>query len=330
MGYIRIILAAAVLLDHLGISSVVKIIKFDTTTAVQSFFVISGFYMSLILNEKYIEKSKSYFLFMSNRILRLYPIYWIVLLIASIIFIPHLLPMSILNFALLMGKQIFIFVDPKYFISPGNGSFIFIPPAWTLGIEMLFYIIAPFFVKSKKKLALLFGISLVLKLFFNYSAISENLIFFTLGALSYQIYNLIKTKNFHHLLIIKILSVLFFLFVFIPAIAFIKNNNINYLIQNLYSIIYFPLFTLSIPIMFLTFSKSRIDRLIGDFSYPLYICHSVVLHIFYRLYLINNLLYIIAGAITVIIFAQLLITFVDKPIQAFRASRIPSNKKLQR
>src|ERR1700759_2448929 len=77
MGLIRILLALAVVAGHCG--AVWKFYMVGGKVAVQSFFIISGFYMSLILNEKYIGKNKSYKLFISNRLLRLYPVYWAVL-----------------------------------------------------------------------------------------------------------------------------------------------------------------------------------------------------------------------------------------------------------
>jgi len=49
--------------------------------AVQSFYVISGFYMALVLNEKY--GPGSYWLFVSNRLLRLWPAYFVVLVLSS-------------------------------------------------------------------------------------------------------------------------------------------------------------------------------------------------------------------------------------------------------
>lgn len=49
MGTFRTLLAIGVLLEHAGRSLIV-----DSYTAVETFFIISGFYMSLILrNQKY-------------------------------------------------------------------------------------------------------------------------------------------------------------------------------------------------------------------------------------------------------------------------------------
>ena len=68
MGVVRVLLALAVLLSHLPPASY-KILS--GALAVQAFFVVSGFYMALVLDGKY----RDTWLFYSNRILRLAPTY---------------------------------------------------------------------------------------------------------------------------------------------------------------------------------------------------------------------------------------------------------------
>ena len=79
MGLLRLILALSVFIVHTGSFYGFNLVGFSV--AVQSFFVISGFYMSLILNEKY-KGPGSYYLFISNRFLRLLPAHWVVLALA--------------------------------------------------------------------------------------------------------------------------------------------------------------------------------------------------------------------------------------------------------
>ena len=79
MGILRFILAITVVIAHS--SSVFGCNFVGAQIAVQAFYIISGFYMALILNEKYVGVNGSYKLFISNRFLRLYPIYWTVLLL---------------------------------------------------------------------------------------------------------------------------------------------------------------------------------------------------------------------------------------------------------
>ena len=78
MGLVRFLLAMAVLLAHLPTATVQFI---HGGTAVQAFFVVSGFYMALILDGKYDDRR----LFYSNRLLRLAPAYFAMLLIALVV-----------------------------------------------------------------------------------------------------------------------------------------------------------------------------------------------------------------------------------------------------
>ncbi|MEK6790185.1 MAG: acyltransferase family protein, partial [Deltaproteobacteria bacterium] len=79
LGLLRTILAVAVVIVHS--SGIFGYNVVGGMVAVQSFYIISGFYMSLILNEKYTDL----YVFYTNRILRLYPIYLVVVLLTLII-----------------------------------------------------------------------------------------------------------------------------------------------------------------------------------------------------------------------------------------------------
>src|SRR5204863_4150166 len=76
MGALRFILAMSVAYGHAGDFLGFPLVPGDT--AVQCFYAISGFYMALVLNEKYLPQS-GYLLFLSNRFLRLFPTYATVL-----------------------------------------------------------------------------------------------------------------------------------------------------------------------------------------------------------------------------------------------------------
>src|SRR5258708_29799955 len=75
MGILRLLFAISVVIHHEGSLWGYRLISADM--AVRSFFIISGFYMALILREKY--PSGNYRLFITNRFLRIYPLYWVVL-----------------------------------------------------------------------------------------------------------------------------------------------------------------------------------------------------------------------------------------------------------
>src|SRR5918993_2186065 len=186
MGLIRFLLATSVVSAHAG--PILGFTLLDSDVAVKAFYIISGFYMALILNEKYIYSNNSYSLFITNRFLRIYPLYWIVLLL-TILYSIMLIDskdsnLSQLNnyatnwddmktetFIFLLFTNIFLFFqDVVMFLgfnttsgelfftsnfqntNPQLHTFLFVPQAWTIGIELTFYLIAPFVAKKKLKL----------------------------------------------------------------------------------------------------------------------------------------------------------------------------------
>src|SRR6266481_2956213 len=77
MGILRLLLALSVIADHTKGMFGNRLV--GGPTAVQSFYMISGFYMALVLNGKY-NFPGSYRPFIIQRLLRLYPVYALVLL----------------------------------------------------------------------------------------------------------------------------------------------------------------------------------------------------------------------------------------------------------
>jgi hypothetical protein len=75
MGIIRLLLALAVVIEHTG-SSRLHGISLGGAMAVQAFYIVSGFYMALVLNQKY-NFPGSTRLFYLQRYLRLVPMYWL-------------------------------------------------------------------------------------------------------------------------------------------------------------------------------------------------------------------------------------------------------------
>src|ERR1700761_979235 len=81
MGLIRFLLACGVVLCHT--SAIMGYTPLSGALAVQCFFIISGFYMAMVLAEKYNGKGSTY-LFYTNRALKIYPIYWVCLILLII------------------------------------------------------------------------------------------------------------------------------------------------------------------------------------------------------------------------------------------------------
>lgn len=123
--------------------------------------------MSLVLNEKYINGNDSYKLFLGNRILKIYPTYWAVLIFVCVVSLgihffdefknspfnvynkydigPTGLLVMILSNILILGQETMLFLGlntetGSLFFAPdfsfenttGLNSFIIIPQGWTI------------------------------------------------------------------------------------------------------------------------------------------------------------------------------------------------------
>ena len=166
MGTFRFLLALSVIASHVG--PIPNFYPPGGHTSVQAFFVLSGFYMALVLTYKYTGPNQIS-LFLTNRFLRIYPPYLFILFISAlyIYFIRYPLPLSYdiqptyfrdcsigqeLNF----GQDITLFFgsNNEGAIALQNGSLpslygcYLLPQGWSLGMELIFYLLAPRFCNS--------------------------------------------------------------------------------------------------------------------------------------------------------------------------------------
>lgn len=358
MGIIRLLLALSVVAAHCGL--ILNLDFVGGRIAVQAFYIISGFYMSLILNEKYIGVNGNYKLFISNRFLRLYPIYWTVLILSIIIsvyikfnstnnspgiinfyseYFENIKAMIFLFFSqiLIFGQDIIMFFGLNHntifftknyaLITPEIHRFLFIPQAWTLGIEITFYLIAPFILRKNWKfilLILLLSVSLKLYLYFglnltfdpwNYRFFPSELMFFLIGYFCY----LMSLKLKKHI-IPEWFNISLFISLVIFTLFYFKIPSFGYPLF-LIELGYFILFISSLPFLFIYFKNKKWDTFIGDLSYPIYVSHLFIA----TLYAVCGFQFSGQGiyvAIWCIIFSILVNILIAHPIERLRQSRI--------
>lgn len=367
MGSFRLILALTVFLSHT--SSLFGLMFVGSSVAVQSFFLISGFYMAMVLNEKY-EGPGSYYLFITNRLLRLLPAYWVVLVL-TVLMIYSLRSFSLeepgisYNFdeffplldlkakAALIFSNIFIVgqdllrvlgIDPasgSFVLSrePFKGgpamppvySFFFIPPAWSIGTELLFYFLAPLIVRRKGVLLALLAGSLSLRVAMFYSGYTSKgwqfqffpteLALFLMGVLSYHLYRSRKAffSSSFGLYAAIALGAATVLYQFVPGFEVGGANMKKWA--------YYAILVFLVPGVFCLSKHSRVDRYLGDLSYPVYITHySVIwLWVIVRGSLLDTM------PLSVLHMGMLLLTlalsvalfhFVINPMERFRQARV--------
>lgn len=359
MGLIRFFLALFVVVSHtepfFGLTFI------NGVLSVQAFYMISGFYMALVLSEKYIGTNKSYKLFITNRLLRLYPIYWTVIfvIIISCLIYGYLnngTNYGILNsykdnYSLLAPSTLLIIIFSNLFIffqdtllffeinltsgllafkplfdkgDLAGSDFALIGPAWTVGLELLFYLIAPFIVKLKNYFIIgLIIISLLIKYFtihklglnsitWSFRFFPSELSFFLFGVLAYRLY---KNKAYLKL------NYLFYIGIIVFTVVTILYSELQF--QNKYYLFFMSLFII-IPFTFNKTKHMKKDRFIGELSYPIYICHMfiVVAISATNIYIYNKG---ITAIIASIIAAIGLKYFISDKVENYRQKRLKSN-----
>jgi peptidoglycan/LPS O-acetylase OafA/YrhL len=345
MGLIRTALAIAVVWAH---SSGAGDVVFGVgRTAVQLFYMISGFLIAHVLTTN--AHYRNPLIFYASRALRLYPIYAAVAVLSLLIYRGgnHLffesyasLPLSA-DVLLIASNTFIIGLDWVSFVTVTDGHLAFtaspsvplgvgviIPQAWTLGVEISFYALAPFIIRRAGVLIALIVLSLLIRGMtislgvgltdpWTYRFFPSELALFLLGALSQRYVLPVWTRftashGAWHMpkIATALILVAFVLYPLIPIMDAIKIP------------IFFALFLLLVPLAFLYQNASATDRAIGELSYPIYLCHMLcVLCIPVLLYgtpLSGSIMICPIIIVTSIVFAWGLNRYVGVPVEAFR------------
>jgi len=285
---------------------------------VSLFFLISGFVipMSLKGNDRKLAVKN----FAIRRFFRLYPTYWVAIILISTIILffkdsnAYSMKQILTNFTML--QDIFK-------VNSIDGVF------WTLMVELKFYILTAilFYFSLLKKIRLIIGFFLILSIvtLFNWD-----------GTFNPIINAILHRNNLWSYLMLMYLGTGFYFY----HIGEISKNNLIFLIS-IVSIYFFishyfkadtefgsrlgySIATLSAILSFIVFSQnkqtiSRITTFFGNISYPLYLLHQV-LGYFIITVLLNSSIYLPFAQIITILIITLVTVLVNKYIE------IPTNK----
>jgi peptidoglycan/LPS O-acetylase OafA/YrhL len=343
MGAMRFLLALSVVLAHSGERGLV-----GGQVAVQLFYMISGFLISYILlnNRKY-DDTKWFYI---NRFLRIFPAYYVVLLLAiptfvlsearvsTLVALPDAVrSLLILSNVTILGQDLVLFSkvsgDTIGFAvnfrdtSPQLWEFLLVPQAWSLGLELTFYLIAPFIIRSKRLICTLFAVSLTARGLAVYCGFGQNdpwtyrffpfeIALFLLGAISHQFLfpwalQLMTTARGQFISIVVTLAMTS-LCVAYPLLLRFPGH----------ILLIFSFFALALPFLFLFQVRFRFDSIIGELSYPIYIVHWLVLEsfdsLFHRLGRGHGIVFSSVVIITTIVFGAALNFAVTRPIEQIR------------
>lgn len=294
MGFLRLYLALAVFNWHYF--RIADDYVPNSYSAVFAFFIISGFYMSLVLNEKYANDASGTLSFYLGRALRLYPLYWIALVMLVALVSAHLMPTVGLVPGLQFGNhrwgfdrisdlgcQLLLFPEALWATVVGKGTAGGAALNWshmyTVALEMLFYAVAPFIVRRKLAVVIAVAIGALVLHFvpaylrleprsWQYEYFPSTLVFFMMGALSYRLYVATRRRQLPFATIGAVGLAVTIIWPWAtgngPAYEYTDAAN---------PFIFYAIIVLTIPFLFVATMDSKVDRYLGDLSYPLYVFH---------------------------------------------------------
>ncbi|XZF13824.1 acyltransferase family protein [Chitinophagaceae bacterium MMS25-I14] len=354
MGTIRFLLALAVVIVHS--SPILGIHLVPGYTAVESFYIISGFLMAMVFTKKYQKTERPYYLFITNRLLRLYPLYLIVIILTLMLSVVmgvtlhsygkiqfymdhyHSQPASLTSLVIVFISNFFMIgqdVISFFGISQQTGHFSFlglqtelqlqdvllIPIGWTIAVEFVFYLLAPFVSAAPiKKIMLWIGGVLLIRLalyvggyathgFIIYRFAPTEFFWFLLGILAYHLslINLLPGRKWGILL-------LGFLIAFMISYTYIPFAYKDF--------VFLGCIFISCPALFSAFKESKTDKYLGDFCYPIYLSHCMMLLIINANSFPKPLGSGLPTLVSCLIFAVLVNKFIINPFEKYRQSRI--------
>ncbi len=165
---------------------------------------------------------------------------------------------------------------------PELWTFLLVPPAWSLGVELSFYLLAPFLLRLRTNalIAIIVGCLLVRVVLafaglykdpWNYRFFPNELGLFLIGSVACRVMNwwrVARPTDFSFgRAAVWCVAAFIAVYVVVPMPEIIKRSVL------LVSV------AAALPLIFHHSKNSKLDRLVGDLSYPLYISHWLALEV---------------------------------------------------
>lgn len=299
MGLLRLLLALSVVNAHAPFSSLPLFLRGDI--AVIIFYMISGFYMSLILNDAYATRPGALKRFYLNRALRIYPTYYAALAASFVYytFVAHGETVFTADLGLSLGRWLTLIavnitvigLDVTRMLGAAgyDATFVYggyyIPFAWSIGIELTFYLFAPFLTRlGPTATALWIGVGvggrLVMaalgadEIVWRYLFSPSVMVFFLIGHAARLGYH--RLRSFPYLNEGGGVAIMAVALIFVGTPlggGGLYGGDIDHWKNWLF---YFAM-AATLPFLFALTRTSKLDNAVGQLSYPLYLGHLLVI-----------------------------------------------------
>lgn len=198
-------------------------------------------------------------------------------------------------------------------------NLLLIPPAWSLSVELFFYVCAPVLLRLSTRTLVGIGLaSLAVRIVLQFAGLDydpwtyrffpSELIFFLAGAVAFRLLTVKATKQSAWtgpalLGCLVVVAVIYWWIAHVPGVEFATPL----------------LFALAVPRLFAWTSHNKIDRWVGELSYPLYVVHLLVAKVLdsFRLPITGVTL-----TLASLVAAAVLLLLVDLPTERVRQRKL--------
>jgi peptidoglycan/LPS O-acetylase OafA/YrhL len=290
MGSVRLFLSFVVAIDHMRqvVLNPVNValpgdyeLGVNAGFAVMLFYVISGFLISLGLTKKYPMNLDGTIAFYENRFIRIFSLYWPILLI-DILLAPRGREIFLAGSFVDQFTNVFIFgmdwriefaAFPNFHWQAAAPSF---GQAWTLAVELTFYVAAPYLLRSWRLVWVTLLASALTRLAFvhsfgfdsrwTYMFLPSTFLFFLFGHLAHH-------ATYRWPWVKKTGAGMMFLAVAICMLVigpYVDWDSLRFWTMVL-------CFAAALPGLFYATNANRWLNIFGELSYPVYLVHVLVL-----------------------------------------------------
>lgn len=318
---------------------------------VDLFFVLSGFLITfLLLKEKEQFLKVDYRSFYMRRVLRIWPLYYVIIFL-SLFILPNFeifsLPLLhdkfnfstdwlyILLFFILMLPNVLFVIKPIHFAAQ----------TWSIGTEEQFYLIWPLLISKTERHKVLFLSVIVLYWSFHFLINSSFFDDFRLMGIFRNFYNLFKIDVLtigafaailcfeKNTILDKIINIKVFIITIFLILYFYTNENL-FIERIVYSLLFVSLILNLVNLKLLsTVLEFKVINYLGKISYGIYMYHLIlivlIINILIKLNCFNNIvLYVLSFTLTIVV-SSLSYEYFEKPfLKLKRKYTYFENKKL--
>jgi peptidoglycan/LPS O-acetylase OafA/YrhL len=333
-GAFRLFLAVAVVISHSS--------RFDLGDwAVYTFFILSGYWIHRMWTQKYSRARRPYLVFICSRIVRILPIFWLANLICALVIVwtDAQFPGPVWGWIPAAASNVLLLGYANLPFAQGG-----LRVAWTLDVEMQFYIFFPFllYLCTRRPGGMLWGLLITvlsvagLVLFMTPAGIGARHLgcyglFFLIGAAAAQ--REWKPEGRWAARTLLLMAAVVIVCWNIPHLRHLVQNakhgatdtdiHFKRITQAVLAVVTAPAALFSVR----NSSDAR-DRALGEFTYVLYLVHwpIMMLHSYYFVHLAPlQRLPSILGAWVVVAAASLAVyRYIDQPIERMRKRWVAS------